>query len=105
MKSKVYSYFMKNTGASKKEVDYLLSKHNIYNTLVYEKSKYVCVFNIIDGRAYINHLISNKCGILGIRKIASEIKERFKETEHLVYQRCFKVNAKIRVNNINKYIK
>jgi len=104
LKNKVYSYFKEKTGAEKKGVDYLLTKHNKYGTFLLNKDKYICLFNIIDGEAHINHLIGNKCGIEGIREICSNIKEKF-GVEYLFYVREFKKNSKSRKININRFIK
>jgi hypothetical protein len=104
LSNKVYKYFHDKANAKRKEVNYLLTKHDKYNTLIISKSRYLCVFNVIDGNAYVNHLIGSKCGFLGIKEICLLIKNRF-NVEYLVYQREFKKNSKIRKIKIDRFIK
>lgn len=105
LKKAVYKYFKENTGAKKKDIDYLISSHKIYNTLIYEKNKYICVFNVYSGSCVINHLIGVGCGLKGIRAIAKEIKSRYKYVKELSYERAFKQNSKWRKYPIERFIK
>ncbi len=105
LKDKVYNYFLSKTDANKKDIDYALHKHSQYGTMVHEKGKYLCFYNIYDDTAKITHLVSLKCGVKGIRNIAREIKGKHVFITKLQYEREFKSNSKKRVNDITKYIK
>lgn len=105
LKKVVYNYFSQNAGASKKEVDYLLSKHLQFETLIHSKDSFLCVFNLVENEAHINHLISIQCGVEGIRSIAKYIKYRYSHIENLVYEREFKKNSQKRRLPIKRFIK
>lgn len=104
LKKKVYGYFINFAKVSRKEVDYLISKHFDYGTLVLDQEKYICLFNIVNEDAIITHLIGCNCGLKGIRNICSSIKNKY-NVRDIVYEREFKLNNSIRRFAIERLIK